>query len=349
MAFSRRRFWTPGKPVALALQGGGSHGAFTWGVLDRLIEIGRLDVRAISGASAGAMNAVVATMGVIEGGRDGAREKLEAFWKDVSSAGALYNPGHANPWDALLRAMGPPGAGAAVFFEALTRATSPYDRNPLDFHPLRDVLERHVDFARLAAESPVALHVGATHVPTGRARIFSGGEITAAAVTASACLPMVFRAVEIDGEPYWDGGYAANPPLAPLLTRKTPQDVLLVLLNPLSREGAPKSADAIVNRQAEVVFNAPLLADLAHVARARSPANSPVRLLRRPVDRLRLHAITGGEALSPLQSFTKTATDWRLLEELRDLGREAAMAWSQSALNDVGRRETFNPAGGAAA
>ncbi len=234
-------------PIDLALQGGGSHGAFTWGVLDRLLEEAQLRIVAISGTSAGAMNAAVLADGWTEGGAEGARAALDRYWQKVSRA-AAFSPLQRSPLDRLMGRWTLDTSPAYMAMDLMSRVLSPYDLNPLGLNPLRRILVESIDFDRLA-RSPIKLFVTATSVHTGRARIFRNAEITADVLLASACLPTMFRAIDIDGEPYWDGGYAGNPTITPLIRESDAHDTILVQINPRERPETPRSAAEILNRR----------------------------------------------------------------------------------------------------
>ena len=256
-AMSRARK-TPAKSINLALQGGGAHGAFTWGVLDRLLEDGRLHIEAISGTSAGAMNAVVVADGIMRGGDDGARESLHRFWKEVSEAGR-GSPIQRSPINVFMGDWSLDNSPGYLFLDLFTRLASPYDLNPMNINPLRDVLDGVVDFDLVRSCDKMQLFISATNVETGRVKVFDRGALTADMVMASACLPFMFQAVEIDGVPYWDGGYMGNPVLFPFFRGCTSSDVVIVQINPITRTGAPRSAREILNRVNEITFNASLL------------------------------------------------------------------------------------------
>lgn len=310
------------RPISLALQGGGAHGAYTWGVLDRLSEDETLDITAISATSAGAMNAVAYAAGLSKGGPEGARRELESLWRRISEASAA------------LGAFGPAGF---AFATALQSIASPYDLNPFNYNPLRRLVEEEVDFAAVHA-SGLKLFLCATNVETGRARVFSQGEINADAVLASACLPQSFQAVEIDGTPYWDGGYMGNPSLFPLIYSGAPRDVLLVILNPLTRPGTPKRAGEIQERLNEISFNASLIGELRAIAFVQRLIDDG--MLKEPMmkkyRRLNIHAIRGGQDLIGYGLSSKYDTRWRLLTELRDLGRAEAGRWLSECAVHVG-------------
>ncbi|MFN3879756.1 MAG: patatin-like phospholipase family protein [Brevundimonas sp.] len=328
------------RPLSLALQGGGAHGAFQWGVLDRLMEDGRLDVRAVSGVSAGAMNGTALVSGLAAGD---ARAALDKLWREINQSGGrnvfgdstLWNPAQTPDWikDTPLWRAG----------ETLALSMSPYEFNPLNHNPLKRVLKAAVDFGAVQA-SDVKLFVAATAVRQARARIFESGEITADVLMASACLPHLFQAVEIDGEPYWDGGYLTNPPLWPLTGDDTPDDVLLVTLNAMARDETPRSAGDIVERLNEIVFNAPLVAELRAIAMAGEMiANGQLKGGGGgPYRQVRLHAIEADGWLSDLSLRSKFNTEWSFLNDLKARGRAAADDWLTTCLPSVGRRSSVD-------
>lgn len=324
------------KPISLALQGGGAHGAFTWGVLDRLLECGLVDIRAITATSAGAMNALAMLSGLAENGVEGARASLDFFWREVSRRGAT------------LASVAPPSGMETLnpftswtpysFVNALSSFVSPYDLNPFDYNPLREALAKTIDFEAVAS-CKVDLHIAATNVETGRVRIFSDGEITLEAALASACLPQTFKAVEIDGVPYWDGGYMGNPALFPLIYSTAPGDILLILLNPLRREGTPRSAGAIQDRLNEISFNSALIGELRAISFVRRllDENWLADRKRNHYRRINIHAIRGGEALAELSLETKYDTRWRFLTQLKETGRSFADTWLETCWPKVGK------------
>ena len=257
--------------VDLALQGGGSHGAFTWGVLDRLLEEPWLKIDAISGTSAGAMNAAVLADGWLEGGASGARAALSAYWDRVAKAGA-FSPLQRSPLDRALGRWTLEHSPVFVGLDLMARIFSPYNLNPSGKNPLKSILDESIDFERLA-RSPIKLFITATNVRTGRGRIFRNGEITPDVLLASACLPTLFQAIEIDGDPYWDGGYVGNPTITPLIRESDASDTILVQINPRERPGTPRSASEILNRLNEVSFNAALMKELRMMALLRQVAD----------------------------------------------------------------------------
>ncbi|MBN9441236.1 MAG: patatin-like phospholipase family protein [Bosea sp. (in: a-proteobacteria)] len=330
------------KTISLALQGGGAHGAFTWGVLDVILEDGRLGIEALTGTSAGAMNAVVVAEGWIDGGADGARAKLEAFWRAISVDGK-YGGSERSLIDTMLGAWGntngtPPGM---LFFEMFSKVASPYDVNPLNINPLRGVVADLIDFAKVRAHDAVKLFIAATNVRTGKIAVFERKDLTADHVMASACLPMVFQAVEIDGEAYWDGGYMGNPALFPLFYEAHCDDILLVQINPIQRRELPTKAREIQDRLNEITFNASLLREL----RAIDFVNRLVddgKLKREDYKRVLMHRIDGGPPLAELTSSSRMNAEWDFLLRLRDMGRTAAKRWLKRNYDAIGKTATLD-------
>jgi NTE family protein len=317
-ASGSRAGWRQRRPARLnlALQGGGAHGAFTWGVLDRLLEDQSFVFEGLSGTSAGALNAVALASGWLAGGHGAARQTLETLWREVAAL-ARFSP---------LRAGGMTQMAADFAAQWL----SPYQLNPLDLNPLRKLLGQLVDFERLRAERSVGLFIGATDLRSAEARIFRNRELTIDTVLASACLPQLYQAVVIDGTAFWDGGFVSNPPLIPLVEGCRTRDLLLVQINPARVEALPTSARDIRNRMSEIVFGRPLLAELEMLALRSRRARAPLAWLSRTGRRLarhRLYLIDGGAALARLDPATKIDPDWSLLLQLRDLGRAAAESW----------------------
>ncbi len=309
--------------INLALQGGGAHGAFTWGVLDRLLEDPGLQIGWISGTSAGAINAVAVAAGLFEGGPSGAREKLSAIWAAVAKSGVpdlmWFNP----------------------FLKGLTSSTqwSPYEFNPLGFDPLRQLLNDHIDFAKLRASSPVELLIAATDVSTGRARLFRRHETTVEAVLASACLPTVHHAVEIDGVAYWDGGFSANPDLITLAAESPDADTLIVQITPLDKTGVPKSSKEITAQVNQLTFNAPLLRDVEFIEAMRETVGDAVFVRNDKAKRIanhRFHLIDAGEHTSSLSEESKMSPGPALLSKLHSAGRDETESWLQKHRNTIG-------------
>jgi NTE family protein len=319
--------------IDFALQGGGAHGAFTWGVLDRVLEEPWLQIDGISGTSAGAMNAAVLVHGFIQGGAEGARVALETFWQRVSRA-AILSPFQRTPLDILLGRWTLDNSPLFVAADMMARVLSPYDLNPAGANPLRGILAESIDFAHLS-DGPIKLFVTATSVRTGRGRVFRNRELSPDVLLASACLPTLFQAIEIDGEPYWDGGYAGNPTITPLVRECQSQDTILVQINPIERRGTPRSARDILNRLNEVSFNAVLLKELRMIALLRGVAQSSDEEGARWA-RMRIHRIAS-EMMLDLGYSSKLNAEWDFLTMLRDEGRQAAQAFLQRHCDDLGR------------
>lgn len=309
----------PRKPkrISLALQGGGAFGAFTWGVLDRLLEEKDVAFDAVSGASAGAMNAVLLASGLSRGGPDEARASLERFWRKVS--------------DAAERARKNPFVPTGTMLAAVTKQMSPYQFNPLDLNPLRDILTEEVDFDAVRSSAPVRLLLGATRVSDGALRIFRNKAVTREVVLASSCLPHLHHAVEIDGEPHWDGGYAANPPLMQLVTATRASDVLVVQIIPTNHSQLPKTSPDIDKRLGQITFSSSLQKDLEALSLmtklSRAEGETSSSPLGRKLQRLRLHHIAAEDHVDGLSTSSIMDTEWTFLTQLRDQGRAAAEAW----------------------
>ena len=323
--------------VDLALQGGGSHGAFTWGVIDRMLDVDWVRLDGISGTSAGAMNAAVLAYGLLEGGRSGAKAALERFWRKVSEA-ARYSPFQRGPLDMLLGRWTLDNSPIYLATDLMSRLLSPYDI-PQGANPLRAILEDSIDFARLP-ESPVRIFITATNVRTGRGKVFRNADLTPDVLLASACLPTMFQAVEIDGEAYWDGGYSGNPTITPLVRECQSHDTVLVQINPVVRNEVPTSARDIVNRLNEVSFNAVLLKELRMIALLRQMADVAHDEGKLWAD-MRIHRIAS-EAVNALGSSSKLNAEWAFLTMLRDEGRKAAEAFLEAHSGDMGVRSSFD-------
>lgn len=324
--------------VDLALQGGGSHGAFTWGVLDRLLDEEGFTLEAISGTSAGAMNAAVLAHGLLAGGKDGARASLHEFWRRVAEA-ATFSPFQRSPLDRMMGRWSLDYSPMYIATDLIARLVSPYSFGASGANPLKDILTDIVDFDRLAI-GRIKLFITCTNVRTGRGRVFRNPEITADVLLASACLPTMFQAVYIDGDPYWDGGYSGNPTIAPLVRECESHDTILVQINPIFRQEAPTEAHEINNRVNEVSFNAPLMKELKMIA-----------LLRKVADQgdgegwqwaqMRMHLIKS-DLLATLGASSKLNAEWEFLTMLRDEGRRAANLFVDEHRDDIGVRSTFD-------
>jgi len=331
------------KKVNLALQGGGAHGAFTWGVLDHLLADGRLEITGISGASAGAINAVMVADGLARGGPEEARRRLAAFWRAASAGGDLP-PLQRAVADRLFTLLPFATAPMQNWFEAMSHYFSPYELNPLNINPLKDLIERFVDFDAVQG-SDLELFVSATNVHTGRLRMFSADKITADVVMASAALPFLFQAVEIDDVPYWDGGCMGNPAIFPFLQSTGAEDVLVVQINPVTRATTPKTSSEIINRLNEITFNAALISEL----RTMDFVNQLVedgRLPRPGVDhgyrRLHIHRIDLGPLGNHLTGRSKMKTDFDFFELLHRAGQRAARRFLDAHFDDIGRQSSID-------
>jgi NTE family protein len=327
-----------GKPLNLALQGGGSHGALTWGVLDRILEDERIRIVETSGTSAGAMNAVVLAGGYARGGRAGAREALAAFWKAVSDA-ARFSPAQRTWWDRSRGSYSLDNSPGYLMLESIGRFFSPYELNPFDVNPLRDLLLAQVDFAEVNRTDGIWTHVTATNVRSGLPRVFSTGEVSAEAVLASACLPQMYKAVEIGGEAYWDGGFSANPALYPLVTNTASPDVLIVQINPFHRKELPRTARDIINRVNEISFNTSLVKELRTLAVAKRMAGG---LDGPEVQAVYMHLVHVDEEVQDLSASSKLNAEWSYLRELFDRGRRWADLWLRDHFDAIGERSTFD-------
>ncbi len=331
------------KTLNLALQGGGAHGAFTWGVLDRIFEDGRIWVDAISGTSAGAMNAVVAAQGMYDGGGEGAREALARFWRAVSDAGRA-SPLQRTWIDRALGNWSLDFSPGYVALDLLNRLASPYETNPWRLNPLRDLVGQMVDFRKVQDCQDMPIFLSATNVETGHARVFTREEITLDVVMASACLPFMYHAVEIDGVPYWDGGYMGNPVLFPLIDNSPCADIAIVQINPVLRRGTPDTAREILNRVNEITFNSSLLKDLWAIELIGRLMREG-KLERGEFRDIRLHLIEGQEEMASLGASSKLNTEWEFLVLLRDIGRRAAGVFIERHFDEIGQHGTMDLSG----
>ena len=337
---------TVGRPAAdrqpvrvdLALQGGGAHGAFTWGVLDRFLEENWLQIEGISGTSAGAMNAAVMVSAHAKGGATHAREALTDFWRRVSEA-ALMSPFKRGPIDVLLGRWTLDFSPTFIAMDLASRLFSPYDLNPGGLNPLRDILAATVDTTGLA-QAPIKLFITATNVRTGRGRVFRNAEVTPDVMLASACLPTLFQAVEIDGEAYWDGGYAGNPTLTPLVRECDASDTIIVPINPVERPGTPRSARDILNRLNEISFNTAAIKELRMIALLQQAAD-PGRGEGAVWASMRIHRVRN-DGMMELGYSSKLNAEWDFLTMLRDRGRAAAQDFLDAHGDDLGKRSTLD-------
>jgi NTE family protein len=328
------------KSINLALQGGGAHGAFTWGVLDRLLEEPRIEIEGISATSAGAMNAAVLAYGMTMGGRDGARQALTNFWRCVAHA-AWFSPLQPSIYDRLTSDHALSHSPAHLIFDIMSKVLSPYQFNPLDYNPLRSVLEQVVDFERLRAGCAVKLFISATNVRTGKVKVFTDNDICVDRVLASACLPFIYKAVEIDGDHYWDGGYMGNPAIFPLIYGCESRDVLVVHINPIERTTVPTTARDIMNRVNEISFNSSLMREMRAVAFVTKLIDDG-KLDSGEVKRMLDHAISADDVMRELGVASKLNADWGFLKHLQKTGRDRAQAWLDQNFDSLGVDSTVD-------
>lgn len=326
------------KTLALALQGGGSHGAFAWGIIDRLLEED-LKIDGLVGTSAGAMNASVTAYGLMIGGRQGAKDKLREFWTKISKAGK-NSPLQPSFIDLMMHKGDMDFSPFFQMFNMMTEIFSPYQFNPLDINPLRDVLLDVIDFDELRKCTKTKLFVCATNALTCRPKVFDLPQISVDAVLASACLPFLFKAVEIDNNAYWDGGYMGNPPIFPLIKYSNSDDILLVKINPIKIKDIPKSSKDIQDRVNEISFNSSLMQEMAMI-------NFKNQLIEKGIEieghrLVHYHAISADEALEDLSISSKLNSTWDFLEYLHNLGRRYASEWLQENWKHVGVKSSID-------
>lgn len=332
------------RTINLALQGGGSHGAFTWGVLDRLLAEPELEFEGVSGSSSGAMNAVMLAHGLLHGGRDGARETLAEFWQEIAAAYSdLFKPtAQTSEWPMFDLDL----PLSLQTYLALTYAFSPYQINPFNHNPLRHILEKHIDFEALRSKSKVQLFIGATQVRTGKLKVFTTKELTVDMLLASACLPTLHHAIVIDGESYWDGGLSGNPPLFPLIFECNSHDVIVVILQPLERHELPTTADAIRMRATELSFNATFLREMRAIAFSKQYIDRawlpPLGSLERRMDRLNVHLVQSQAIMEKLDNHSRYSSAPELIQKLYDEGHAAAELWLENNSAFIGKHSTVN-------
>lgn len=328
--------------ISLALQGGGAHGAFTWGVLDRLLQDEDLAFAGISGTSAGALNAAALKAGLIAGGREAARKRLDRLWKQVGEIGDFRMLPWLQPFLPTIRFW--QGAAAAMLpFSPQALAAqvySPYDMGAAWHNPLEPIV-RDLDFSQVCADSEPRLYISATNVRTGKIKVFSGAAITPEAILASACIPTVFQAVEIEGEAYWDGGYTGNPALFPLYEPDLPDDIVIVSINPLRRDKVPESPMEIQNRVNEISFNSALMGELRAINFVRRLI-AEGRMEPGKMKPVNLHMIADDGLMNELSAGTKLSPTPQLLEQLKQAGRAAADSFLSNDAGRIGEDGTLN-------
>lgn len=331
------------KTINLALQGGGAHGALAWGIIDKLLEDGRVKIDSISASSAGAMNATILAYGLAKGGNDHARETLYNFWKMISKQGELYSPISPTPIEELFNVK-IENTFSYLFFDMLTKVFSPYQLNPANFNPLRDILEKNVDFDMLRNCKELKLFLSATNVKTGKIKVFDNKELSVDAVMASACLPFLFQTVEVDNEYYWDGGYMGNPPIFPLIYNSDCRDILILHINPIFRDTVPKTAADILNRVNEVSFNSSLMREMRAI-------NFVTRLIdddlikdkaKDQFKRIFIHAIRADHTMESYSVASKLNPQWKFLKHLYEIGRSQAEQWLKENFNKIGKKSSID-------
>jgi NTE family protein len=328
------------KALNLALQGGGAHGAFTWGVLEELLEEDRIGIEAITATSAGAVNAAAFVYGYLQNGRDGAKEMLHEMWYRISAAAAIM-PLKPTTVDKLLGNTSLQFSPPFMAFEFLTKILSPYQFNIFDINPLRRIVDELIDFDAIRDDGEIKLFINATHVLTGKGRVFRHNEITLDTVMASACLPFLFKTVEIDGEPYWDGGYSGNPALHPLFYNCTCEDIMIVQINPVAVEEVPLTATDILDRVNEISFNSSLMPEIRSIMFVHKLIEQG-KLSRNDYKDIHLHLIECRDIMAPLGRSSKMNADWEFLQYLRDAGKQSTREWLDNHFDDLGVRHSFD-------
>lgn len=332
------------RKISLALQGGGAHGAVTWGVLDRLLEDERIDTNSISGTSAGALNAVAVAYGLHLDGCEGARGKLDELWSAISKTGQMFSPVKRNAFDTIMGEYNLDNSLTYQMFDTLTRTFSPYQLNPFDFNPLQDVMREVIDFEQLRECTKVNLFLNATNVRTGKVKVFNTKEVSVEVVAASTCLPFLYKAVEINGEHYWDGGYMGNPVLFPFFHSGDSNDIVVVHVNPITRDHVPTTSPEIMNRINEISFNSSLLREFRAI-------NFVHKLLaedwikeehRDKLSDVRVHSIRSDKSLEDLSVASKFNTEWEFLTKLKARGRDIADIWLSENFRDLGKRSSVD-------
>ncbi len=328
------------KKIDLALQGGGAHGAYSWGIIDRLLDDDRIEIEGICGTSAGAMNGVCTIYGLNKGGKNLAKHMLVKFWHKISEAGKLS--GLQPSWmDKMMSPGNMDFSPVYKFFSMTSENLAPSQFNPLGFNPLEKILTDLIDFDELHKMSPPKLFVCATNVRTCEAKVFGFKEITAKSILASACLPYIYNAVEIDGEFYWDGGYMGNPPLEPLIKHTVDaDDILLVQINPIKIKSVPSSIEEIKDRVNEISFNSTLMHEIKHIQFQQELIASGVKL-KTKIPKVNLHNISADNDLGELNLSSKLNTSWDFLMHLKNLGYQACDAWLKNNYDKIGKESTF--------
>ncbi|OGT37030.1 MAG: alpha/beta hydrolase [Gammaproteobacteria bacterium RIFCSPHIGHO2_12_FULL_38_14] len=331
------------KKINLALQGGGAHGAFTWGVLDRLLEVDDLVIEGISATSAGSMNAVVLAQGMMQGGHEGAKKLLYEFWHAMSDYGKLFDPSIYVPFENLLLPYLKTPVSYSIF-NTITNLFSPYEFNPFNFHPIRDVLEKMIDVESLKKNCKIKLFICATNVQTGKIRIFNEDELSINVILASACLPHLFQAVEIDHHFYWDGGYLGDPAIFPLIYETNVLDIMVVHVVPVMRYHIPTTVAEIDTRLREISFNSSLMRELRAIAFVSKLIDKGwiKKEFKHQLKKLRMHCMIADDAMGQFSLASVYSPNWDFLLELHALGREVADNWLKNNYHHIGKKGTVN-------
>ncbi|MEI7668630.1 MAG: patatin-like phospholipase family protein [Pseudomonadota bacterium] len=329
------------KKINLALQGGGAHGAYTWGVLDRILEEERLEIEGISGTSAGAMNAAILVDGYIKNGRNGAKEALETFWHTISEMGEASPIQHA-PFQKFIKMWNMDWSPTFLFYDIITRLFSPYQTNPFNINPLQEIIAKTIDFENLRKSDSIKLFVAATSVTTGQPKIFGTKEMTPDAVMASACLPFLFQSVEINNDYYWDGGYMGNPSIWPLTYNCVSKDILIVEINPIVRKEKPTEAKDIINRLNEISFNSSLIAEMRAINFVNKLIDDNHLQNNKEYKKLNIHLISSPEEMLKMNASSKMNASWDFFCHLHTLGRNAADKWIKENFDKIGVDSSIN-------
>lgn len=328
------------KKVNLALQGGGSHGAYTWGVLDRLLEEKDLVIEGISGTSAGAMNAAMLVNGYAKDGRDGAKKCMEKFWRRISEVSTL-SPLHKSPFERMLTGWNMDMSPAYHWLDLISRLYSPYELNPLNLNPMKVVLDEILEPDTLNSCSIIKLFITATHVASGQARVFQCHEINTDVLLASSCIPFLFQAVEVGGQHYWDGGYMGNPAIWPIIYNCDSQEVILVQINPIHDVQLPRTANEIINRLNEISFNSSLIAEMRAINFVSRLVKDGTLDPKRYKD-MHIHLIYSADHMKHLNASSKLNTEWDFFLFLKNIGRKTADEWIKAHWKDIGKASTVD-------
>ena len=331
------------KKINLALQGGGAHGALAWGILDKLLEDGRLTFDSVSATSAGAMNAVVLAHGLSTGGNEGAREALRKFWKMISDAGEIYSPIKLTPIEAMM-GVKIENCLSYFFLDLMTKIFSPYQLNPTNINPLRDVLEELVDFKKIISANKIKVFISASNVKTGKIKVFDNKDLSLDSVMASACLPFMFQAVNVDGDYFWDGGYMGNPAIFPLIYNSDCQDILILHINPIFRDQVPETAVDILNRMNEISFNSSLMREMRAISFVSKLLDDGwiKDKFKKNIKRMHMHAVRADITMEGFSVASKLNTDWSFLCGLYEEGRKKGAEWLKQNFDHLGNKTTID-------